>query len=88
MPHVDTDRLETVLKDEIKRVDKQLDKAECFRSAGWIGSAMGAGFILAGMADRLPVLIAMIGAGMLLDMVVARISARKKRLGSTSRRTC
>lgn len=88
MPHMESDRLENALKDEIKRLDRQLNKTEYLQSAGWIGSAMGVGLIVAGMADRLPVLIAMIGAGVVLDAAVARISTRKKRRDSTTRKAC
>jgi hypothetical protein len=70
--------LEKALKDELQRLDRNLQKAEALRSAGWIGSVVGAGLVLATRADHIPVIIAIAIGATMLNIMAARLISKRK----------
>ncbi len=72
-----TDHIEKELKKELNRIDKELRRTENLRSAAWIGSGLGAGAVLATMADQVPILMGMSVCGALLFVGTRLLVSRK-----------
>jgi len=72
------ENLEKALKHELQVLDKKLQKTETLRLGGWIGSMVGAGLVLATMADQIHVIAAIAIGAAILNIMATHLVSRKK----------
>jgi hypothetical protein len=70
--------IEEELKKELVRIGSRLEKTHTLQSAAMIGSAAGAGVILATMAGHIPIVAGMAVGGLLFNLAVTRFLFRKR----------
>lgn len=75
---MENENLENALKHELQMLDKKLQKTETLRLAGCIGSMVGAGLLLATMAERLPVIAAIAIGSAIFNIIATRLVSKKK----------
>lgn len=75
---MENQNLEKALKQHLKLLDKKLQRTETLRTAGWIGSMVSAGLVLAAMAERIPVIAGIAIGAAILNIMATHLVSKKK----------
>ncbi len=78
MCNMDNQNLEKALKQHLKLLDKKLQRTESLRAAGWVGSMVSAGLVLAATAERIPVIAGIAIAAAFLNIMATHLVSKKK----------